>query len=69
MRHHKGTVMKLVRWVPVYVLQANNDQVIGSARTEALVRSLPQPPVRWEHVATGHNSMLRTDAFCQALRF
>jgi hypothetical protein len=55
--------------LPVYVLQANNDQVIGSARTEALVRSLPQAPVRWEHVATGHNSMLRTEAFCQALRF
>jgi pimeloyl-ACP methyl ester carboxylesterase len=55
--------------VPVYVLQANNDQVIGSARTEALVRSLPRPPVRWDHVPAGHNSILRTEEFCQALRF
>lgn len=55
--------------VPVYVLQASNDQVIGSARTEALVRSLPRPPVRWDHVSAGHNSILRTDEFCRALRF
>jgi pimeloyl-ACP methyl ester carboxylesterase len=55
--------------VPVYVLQASKDEVIGSARTEALVRSLPQPPVRWDHVATGHNTILRTDEFCEALRF
>nr|WP_157504590.1 hypothetical protein [Luteibacter rhizovicinus] len=53
----------------MYVLQATNDQVIGSARTEALVRLLPQPPVRWDHIAAGHNSILRTDEFCQALRF
>lgn len=55
--------------VPVYVLQAANDQVIGSARTEALVRLLPRPPVRWDRIAAGHNSILRTDEFCQALRF
>jgi pimeloyl-ACP methyl ester carboxylesterase len=55
--------------LPVYVMQATNDQVIGASRTEALVRSLPRPPVRWDHVAAGHNSLLRTDDFCQALRF
>lgn len=55
--------------VPVYVLQATNDQVISSARTEALVRSLPRAPVRWDHVVAGHNSILRTDEFCRALRF
>ena len=55
--------------LPVYVLQAINDQVISSARTEALVRSLPRPPVRWDRVQAGHNSILRTDEFCRALRF
>lgn len=55
--------------VPVYVLQATHDQVISSARTEALVRSLPHPPLSWAHVNAGHNSILRTEEFCQALRF
>jgi hypothetical protein len=34
-----------------------------------MVDSLPQPPIRWDHVPAGHNSILRTDEFCQALRF
>ncbi|MET0935154.1 MAG: hypothetical protein ABWX83_04145 [Luteibacter sp.] len=55
--------------VPVYILQATKDKVIGAARTEALVHALPQPPVSWERVPTGHNGMLRTREFCDALRF
>lgn len=71
LRDHYDTSEAVARLgtVPVYVLQAANDQVIGSARTEALVKSLPRPPVRWDHVKAGHNSILRTDEFCQALRF
>lgn len=67
--YESGPAAARLGTVPVYVLQATNDQVIGSARTEALVRSLPQPPARWDHAAAGHNSILRTEEFCQALRF
>jgi pimeloyl-ACP methyl ester carboxylesterase len=55
--------------VPVYVLQANHDEVIGAARTEGLVRALPRLPVRVDHVDAGHNTILRSDAFCRALQF
>lgn len=55
--------------VPVHVLQATHDEVIPAARTEALVRALPKSPVQWDKVNAGHNTILRTDAFCEALRF
>lgn len=68
-QYDSGAAAARLDTVPVYILQASKDEVIGSARTEALVRALPQPPVRWDHVAAGHNTILRTDEFCQALRF
>jgi pimeloyl-ACP methyl ester carboxylesterase len=68
-RYETAAAVARLGAMPIYVMQANNDQVIGAARTEALVHSLPQPPVRWDHVNAGHNSILRTDEFCKALRF
>lgn len=53
--------------VPVIVLQANRDEVIPAARTEALVRALPQPPVQWLHVDASHNTILSTREMCSAL--
>jgi len=68
-KYDSGAAATRLGTVPVYILQAAKDEVIGSGRTEALVRLLPQPPVRWDHVAAGHNTILRTDEFCHALRF
>jgi uncharacterized protein len=54
--------------VPVVVLQASHDEAIPAARTEALVRALPQPPVQWIHVDAGHNTILSSAEMCSALR-
>ncbi|MGA7439055.1 MAG: hypothetical protein WBW32_13120 [Luteibacter sp.] len=55
--------------VPVIVLQANHDEVIPAARTEALVHALPEPPVQWLHVEASHNTILSTSEMCAALGF
>ncbi|UPG95299.1 alpha/beta hydrolase [Luteibacter aegosomatissinici] len=53
--------------VPIIVLQANHDEIVPAARTEALVRALPQPPVEWVHVDAGHNTILSSPEMCRAL--
>ncbi|UPG91062.1 hypothetical protein L2Y96_04585 [Luteibacter aegosomaticola] len=54
--------------VPTLILQANHDEEIPAARTEQLVRALPQAPTAWLHVDAGHNTMLSSEQMCAALR-
>lgn len=68
-RYESGKAAARLRDVPVHVLQALNDEVIPASSTERLVRDLPVPPVKWDKVMAGHNTILRSDAFCEALRF
>jgi len=68
-RYESGRAAARLGDLPVHVLQALHDEVIPASSTERLVGDLPRPPVQWDKVDAGHNTILRSDAFCRALRF
>ena len=53
---------------PLLIVRAGRDQVIGWARTQALIDALPQPPRVLELPDAGHNSVQDFPAYAQALQ-
>lgn len=54
--------------VPVAILQADQDEVIPAARTQALVAALPQKPMIWWHVPASHNGVWDRPELCSFVR-
>ena len=52
---------------PVLMVRAGRDQVIGWARTQALIDALSRPPQVLELPEAGHNSVQEFPAYVQAL--
>lgn len=53
---------------PLLIVRAGRDQVIGGARTQALIDALPQPPRVRELADAGHDSVQDFPAYAQALQ-
>ena len=53
---------------PLLIVRAGRDQVIGRARTQALIDALPQPPRVLELPDAGHNSVQDFPAYAQTLQ-
>lgn len=70
MRDHYNSVKVLpaLKNVPVALLQADQDEVVGAARTQALAAAIPGGPVAWVHVPTHHNDVWGTPQLCAFLR-
>jgi uncharacterized protein len=54
--------------LPVAILQADQDEIISSARTRALVAALPAKPSAWWHVPTSHNGVWERPELCRFVR-
>ncbi|GLQ97286.1 alpha/beta hydrolase [Dyella mobilis] len=57
-----------LRNVPVAILQADQDEIISAARTQALVAAFPSKPVRWLHVPTSHNGVWERPELCSFVK-
>ncbi len=53
---------------PVLIIRAGRDEIIGGARTQHLIKALPQPPQVLELPNAGHNSVQEFPAYAQALK-
>jgi uncharacterized protein len=54
--------------VPVAILQADQDEIISSERTQALAAAFPNKPSRWLHVPTSHNGVWERPELCSFVR-
>lgn len=61
-------VLPQLRRVPISLLQADADEVVDRARTEALVHEIPGGPIAWDHSPTTHNGVWGNQRVCQFLR-
>jgi uncharacterized protein len=54
--------------LPVAFLQADDDEIITAARTQALAAAFPSPPSPWWHVSTTHNGVWDEPELCKFVR-
>jgi uncharacterized protein len=54
--------------LPVAIMQADEDEVIPAARTQALVAAFPTKPAIWWHVPTTHNGVWERPELCSFVR-
>ncbi|WP_233840431.1 hypothetical protein [Dyella sp. 2HG41-7] len=66
--YNSAAAVAQLRGVSVAVLQADQDEIISSARTRALVAALPSGPTRWLHVPTSHNGVWERPELCSFVR-
>jgi hypothetical protein len=52
----------------VAILQADQDEIISSVRTRALVAAFPNKPSKWLHVPTSHNGVWERPELCSFVR-
>jgi uncharacterized protein len=70
MRDHFNSIRHLpqLKGIPIAIIQADQDEVIHAARTQALAAAILGGPVAWDHAPTSHNGIWGTPQLCNFLR-
>lgn len=70
MRDHYDSLsaVRKLQGIPVALLQADQDDVIGASHTRALAAAIPGGPVAWMHVQTTHDGVWGDGGLCRFVR-
>jgi hypothetical protein len=66
--YDSASAAKLWDGVPVALLQADHNEIIFTARTQARAAAFPAKPTVWRHIAATHNGVWDHPELCRFVR-